>query len=189
MNIFDGIASEEFALLGFEPVKRIVFAALVQNLRADVGIRRNLGAAQATMHRECAGVAEQIKHTTPSSAFAHFQSNRTHVEEQPRIHRVEQIDVEFRRTFADYPYRIFRAPHRHFHRRVLQRLARTGKAFLYNKAKRRELFCDGGNDSIFFAEQFITEKLNLVTVTELVERQAGETVRCPVHNAESLGNP
>ena len=30
VNVFNGIASKKFALLGFEPVKRIVFAALVQ---------------------------------------------------------------------------------------------------------------------------------------------------------------
>ena len=97
--------------------------------------------------------------------------------------------MELRRTFADNTRRIFRAAHQHFHRRVFERLAGTGKAFFYHKANGRKLLRNRIGNGTFFAKQFITEKLNLVTVTELIKRHAGESIRCPIHNAKSLSNP
>ena len=138
------------------------------------------------MHREGASVAEQIQHAAVRRALAHFQANGAHIQEQTRIHGIQQIHIKQGRTFADNSHGIFRPTDRHFHGRIFKRPAGTGQAFLDHQANRRKLLGNGIGNVATVSQQVFTKELNLVAVAELVESQSRESVGRTVHNAESL---
>ena len=62
-HILERVPAEKFTGAQVETVQRVVFAALVENLPADVGVRRNRSAPEARVHRKTASVAEEVEET------------------------------------------------------------------------------------------------------------------------------
>ena len=146
MHILYSITSEKLSWTQIKSVQRIIFAALVQNFPADIGIRCHRSTTQPSMHRKTTRITEQIKEsqcTGIKNIFEHrteaifnFETNMTHVKEKSRINRIHQIDMELCLTFTHNAYSIFTRAHYNVHRSVFKRSPCTRKAFLHNNANR-----------------------------------------------------
>ena len=190
-HVFERVPAEKFSRTQVETVQSIVFAALVENFSADVGVRGDRGTAEARMHRETARVAEEVQESRRfaghrAEAFLHLETHMAHVEEEPRIHRVEQVHMESCIAFAYRTYGSFAGPERNLHRCILERLTRTGKPLLHHDACGIESLGDRIHDRATFPQEFIPEILYLEAVAELVKSKARKTIGSSVHDAESI---
>ena len=119
-------------------------------------------------------------------SFFDFKAHVAHVEEKPRINRIEQIHMELRPTLMHNTYGIFTRANQDFHRSVFKRTSRTRKAFFCDDTNRIEQFPDSFNNFILIRKKFRSKKLHLETVAELVYRETGKTVCSTIHNTVSV---
>ena len=150
------------------------------------------------MHRETARVAEKVEEARTfaglgragqcAEAILHFEAHMAHVEEQSRIHRIEQVHMKTRAPLAHDAHGILTRAKSNFHRSIFQGLARARETLLHHDANGIERLDNGLDDFPPARKHFRPEKLHLEPVSETVERKARETVGSPVHDAISIGH-